>query len=124
MFVGDLPAAFTSDDLAAMFGDYGCVVHARIVGEQCFGFVTFETAAEAEALLDFVQHSAFYVEDRPLRVNWARGALPDWKVRGRGRACGRLRRGWRSALRAGLRRGRWRSGIGVIVAAMAQGGST
>ena len=51
------------------------------MGSQCYGFVTLPTRQEAEALLDSLQQQPLLVEGHgALRVNWAQGAMPDWKV--------------------------------------------
>ena len=47
---------------------------------QCYGFVTFDTPADAEGVLDFAQQQGVQADDCMLRINWAQGSIPDWKV--------------------------------------------
>jgi hypothetical protein len=49
---------------------------------QCYGFLTFDTPADAEGVLDFAQQQGVQADDCMLRINWAQGSIPDWKVRG------------------------------------------
>lgn len=55
---------------------------------QCYGFVVFETPADAEGVLEFAQQQGVWAEDRMLRINWAQGGMPDWKVRATGAGAG------------------------------------
>lgn len=50
---------------------------------QCYGFVTFASHEDAEGMLEFAQQQGVWADDRMLRVNWAQGQMPDWKVGGR-----------------------------------------
>ncbi len=43
--------------------------------------MTFNTPADAEGMLDFAQMQGVWVDDRRLRINWAQGSMPEWKVR-------------------------------------------
>lgn len=51
------------------------------MGSQCYGFVTMYNRQEAEGLLESAQQQPLLVEGHgQLRVNWAQGSMPDWKV--------------------------------------------
>ena len=50
---------------------------------QCYGFVTFDSSADAEGVLEFAQSQGVWADDRMLRINWAQGSMPEWKVGGR-----------------------------------------
>jgi hypothetical protein len=47
---------------------------------QCYGFVTFANGADAEGVLTFAQQQGIWAEERMLRVNYAQGNMPEWKV--------------------------------------------
>jgi len=49
---------------------------------QCYGFVTFATPEDAEGVLEFAQQQGVWADDRMLRINWAQGSMPEWKVGG------------------------------------------
>lgn len=55
------------------------------MGSQCYGFVTFDTAAAATAALELSRASGIYADGQRLNVARAQGNLPDWKVSMRGR---------------------------------------
>ncbi len=42
LFVGDLPQALTGEELHALFDCIAPVCRARVMGNQCYGFVTFQ----------------------------------------------------------------------------------
>lgn len=48
---------------------------------QCYGFVRFAHLADAEGVLEFAQQQGMWADERMLRINWAQGSMPDWKVR-------------------------------------------
>lgn len=65
---------------------------------QCYGFVRFAHLADAEGVLEFAQQQGMWADERMLRINWAQGSMPDWKVRsccqmGQGEAGGMCRLG-------------------------------
>ena len=62
LFVGDLPPYWTSRDLKEFMSEFGPVVDVRVLGPQCYGFVTFAAAEDAQVRL----------------VGWALGAWWDW----------------------------------------------
>lgn len=60
---------------------FGAVRSARVMGSQCYGFVTLTSRQEAEALLESALQQPLVVEGHgPLRVNWSQGSMPEWKV--------------------------------------------
>jgi RNA recognition motif-containing protein len=83
LFVGDLPpVGFSSTDLQGLFAAYGWnVVSARVMGSQCYGFVEFGSAVEAEQALQLVQDRdpGFYLSGGFIRASWAQGSMPRWK---------------------------------------------
>lgn len=48
---------------------------------QCYGFVRFARVEDAEGVLEFAQQQGMWADERMLRINWAQGSMPDWKVR-------------------------------------------
>lgn len=48
---------------------------------QCYGFVTFASPADAENVLEFAKQQGIWADERMLRINWAQGSMPGWKVR-------------------------------------------
>lgn len=55
---------------------------------QSYGFASFATLEEAQAVLDMAAQTPLVTpEGVPLRLNWARGSLPEWK-RGEARSGG------------------------------------
>lgn len=57
LFVGDLPPSFSADDVEALFSGFAAVAGARVIGAQCYAFVEFESADEAEGVLEQVGQS-------------------------------------------------------------------
>ena len=53
---------------------------------QCYGFVKYATLADAEGMLEFAQQQGVWADERMLRINWAQGSMPEWKVGGLGAA--------------------------------------
>lgn len=88
LFVGDLPPYVTSSDLQTVFGDLWASCKARVMGSQCYGFIEFDRPEEAQQVLEQVKDEPIKVDGHSLRVNWAQGAMPDWK---RGQAMYRSR---------------------------------
>lgn len=59
------------------------VLEAKVIGAQCYGFVTLPSQAlAAEVLSRTTAGSLCTPEGMPLRVGWARGAMPTWKKAG------------------------------------------
>lgn len=89
LFVGDLPLdGFDEQDLAGLFSAHGWdVASARVMGSQCYGFVTFTHEAEAAEALELVQSGdpSFCLGSSSssgagrIRASWARGEMPAWK---------------------------------------------
>ena len=54
--------------------ELGCAaVEARVLGSHGYGFVSFTSHEEAQAVLEFAQQQGVWAdEEHPLRVNWAR----------------------------------------------------
>jgi RNA recognition motif-containing protein len=76
IYVGNLPWATTTDDLYAMFQQFGAVVRAQIVTDRetgrsrGFGFVEMENQAEADAAIAALNEQD--MDGRPLTVNIAK----------------------------------------------------
>lgn len=80
LFVGDLPQYWGTSELLDFFSrEFGNAVEARVIGSQCYGFVTFDSSADAEGVLEFAQSQGVWADDRMLRINWAQGSMPEWK---------------------------------------------
>ncbi|KAK9845770.1 hypothetical protein WJX81_002068 [Elliptochloris bilobata] len=79
LFVGDLPPGFGAEDVEALFGGFAAVAGARVIGTQCYAFVEFESAEEAEGVLEQVGRNPLVVAGRSLRVSRAHSHMPDWK---------------------------------------------
>ncbi|KAK9816610.1 hypothetical protein WJX72_002714 [[Myrmecia] bisecta] len=79
LFVGDLPPHFTAGDLQDVFSSLGTIMEARVVGTQCYGFVTFDSEDEAAEALEMTAMHPIDVAGYRLRVNRAKGSLPNWK---------------------------------------------
>ena len=82
LFVGDLPAGTTAADVSDLFSTLASVVDASVVGGAAYGFVTLESAADVDAVLDLVARNPPLLQGRPVRVARANGP-------GTGAACGR-----------------------------------
>lgn len=76
LFVGSLPWATTSDDLQALFSQHGAVSSATVVTDKMtgrsrgFGFVEFESDAEADAAIAAL--NGHDLDGRQITVNEAR----------------------------------------------------
>ncbi len=77
LFVGDLPTHFTSETLFNFFSEFHDVEEAHVVSSFCYGFVTFGSYEDAQAVLDFQTQQPIQVEDRHLRISWARDTPHD-----------------------------------------------
>ncbi|KAL4519512.1 hypothetical protein Ndes2526A_g01884 [Nannochloris sp. 'desiccata'] len=77
LFVGDLPEHFTSETLFNFFSEFHHVEEAHVVSSFCYGFVTFGSYEDAQAVLDFQSQQPIQVEDRHLRISWARDTPND-----------------------------------------------
>jgi hypothetical protein len=70
LFVANLASDQTTDeDLKEIFGVHGTVVHVRI--RKGFGFLTFETPAQARAAKEAEQGR--YIGGKPIDIEWGRG---------------------------------------------------
>ena len=80
LYVGGLPYATTSEDLARLFGRYGHLVAATVIADRMtgrskgFGFV--EMATEEEAQEAIRRFNGYSMNNRPLTVNEARPREP------------------------------------------------
>ena len=76
IYVGNLPWATTTDDLHAMFGEFGAVTRAQVVTDRetgrsrGFGFVEMPNEAEANAAIAALNETP--MNGRPLTVNIAK----------------------------------------------------
>jgi RNA recognition motif-containing protein len=76
LFVGNLPWAFSSDDLARLFSEYGKVEDASVIKDRVsgrsrgFGFVVMASSRHGAAAVDGLNGST--VGGRQLTVNQAR----------------------------------------------------
>lgn len=76
IYVGNLPWATTTDDLYAMFQQYGAVTRAQVVTDRetgrsrGFGFVEMPNDAEAQAAIAALNNQP--MNGRPLTVNVAK----------------------------------------------------
>src|SRR4051794_21429011 len=96
IYVGNLPWATTTDDLYAMFQQYGAVTRAQVVTDRetgrsrGFGFVEMPNEAEANAAIAALNEQP--MNGRPLTVNVAKpreGGGPGGGGYGGGRGRGR-----------------------------------
>ena len=79
--MGDLPPDFTDEEVAHLFAPLGALKEVRVMGSQCYAFVTFQSENDAtEVIRRFATHPMTAGGHR-LRINRAYGQLPDWKVR-------------------------------------------
>ncbi|RMZ57132.1 hypothetical protein APUTEX25_002364 [Auxenochlorella protothecoides] len=80
LFVGDLPMHWTRAHLHEFFEQHAEVVETRVIGVQGYGFVTFARVEDGCSLMEVASSSPLIAPDGTvLRVNWARGAMPEWK---------------------------------------------
>lgn len=76
LYVGNLPYTTTNEQLSELFSQFGTVLEAIIIFDRAsnrskgFGFVTMETAEQAQAAIDGLNEKEY--EGRPLVVNIAR----------------------------------------------------
>jgi RNA recognition motif-containing protein len=76
IYVGNLPWSTTTDDLYAMFQQYGAVTRAQVITDRetgrsrGFGFVEMPNEAEANAAIAALNNAPF--NGRPLTVNVAK----------------------------------------------------
>lgn len=76
IYVGNLPWSTTTDELFAMFQQYGAVNRAQVVTDRetgrsrGFGFVEMPNEAEANAAIEALNNQA--MNGRPLTVNVAK----------------------------------------------------
>jgi RNA recognition motif-containing protein len=76
IYVGNLPWATTTEDLVAMFEQYGAVDRAQVVTDRetgrsrGFGFVEMPNEAEAQAAIAALNNQP--IDGRPLTVNVAK----------------------------------------------------
>src|SRR5438093_8942763 len=76
IYVGNLPWSTTTDDLYAMFQQYGAVTRAQVVTDRetgrsrGFGFVEMPNEPEAQAAIDALNN--LDMNGRPLTVNVAK----------------------------------------------------
>jgi len=80
LFVGDLPPHFKEDDLERFFAPFGDLEGVRVMGGQCYAFVTFESAEVVQQIVEKYTHKPLTIAGHELRVNVAHGQLPEWKV--------------------------------------------
>ncbi|GBG78092.1 hypothetical protein CBR_g26029 [Chara braunii] len=81
IFVGDLDPSTIDYELNLAFERFGEIVRARVIEAQCYGFVTFESRQCAEtAVSQGKSEEGVYVGSQRVRVAWAHGSLPDWKI--------------------------------------------
>ena len=80
IFVGDLPSHCTQHELKRLFYHWGPVASCRVVGAQCYGFVTFQHLDDAQSVLMTASQQPIVIDGQPVRVNRAYGSMPEWKV--------------------------------------------
>jgi RNA recognition motif-containing protein len=66
IYVGNLPEAFTDEDLKALFEPFGHVVAATIGKEKGYGFVEMQKKSEARAATDALRGKE--MDGKPLRA--------------------------------------------------------
>src|SRR3954453_9966204 len=92
IYVGNLPWSTTTDDLYAMFQQYGAVTRAQIITDRetgrsrGFGFVEMANEAEANAAIEALNNQD--MNGRPLTVNVAKPREGGGAGGGGGRAGG------------------------------------
>lgn len=79
LFVGDLPPYFKNDDLERFFTQFGELEQVRLMGGQCYAFVTFERAEVVQQIVEKYRNKPLTIAGHELRVNMAHGHLPEWK---------------------------------------------
>lgn len=86
-YVCPLSHAYSNWPHNQYLAQYAAVLDAKTVLNQAYGFVTFAAPQEATGVMDLAQQEPLVTpEGFALRVNWARGSLPDWKRGGEGAA--------------------------------------
>jgi RNA recognition motif-containing protein len=80
LFVGDLPPYFKNEDLETFFGQFGELEQVRVMGSQCYAFVTFQSLKVVNHIIDKYYQKPLTIAGHELRINKAHGQLPDWKV--------------------------------------------
>ncbi len=97
LYIGNLPYSTGSDELRAMFSEYGTVASANVIIDNTsgrsrgFGFVEFDDPAEAKAAI--AGTNGRDVEGRSLTVNEARPQGGGYGDRGGSRGSGDRNRG-------------------------------
>ena len=80
IYVGNLPWSTTSEDLEALFREYGAVSSAEVLTDRAtgrsrgFGFVQMDSDSEADAAINALNGKD--VDGRTLVVNEARDRMP------------------------------------------------
>ncbi|MBL7191568.1 RNA-binding protein [bacterium] len=79
LYIGNLNYTVTDEELGKLFGEYGTVISANVIGSKGFGFVEMSSQAEAESAKTALNNFDF--KGRKIQIDEAR---PPKKDRGRG----------------------------------------
>lgn len=63
-----------------LFSHFGALADVRVMGSQCYGFVTFQRPEAAQEVLQRFSQKPIVASGHELRINIAYGELPEWKV--------------------------------------------
>ncbi|KAK3275303.1 hypothetical protein CYMTET_16558 [Cymbomonas tetramitiformis] len=95
VFVGDLGGACSQEELQKALSSFGEVRSTRIIGDKGYGFAEFAQRSAAEEAIAASERgagstqeakfagsssSAPQIRGQRIRVSWAHGKLPEWKV--------------------------------------------
>ena len=78
--MGDLPPYYKNEDLYNVFSQFGAIDEVRVMGNQCYAFLTFRDPSTAQDLVQRFASRPMVASGHELRINMAHGSLPDWKV--------------------------------------------
>ena len=78
--MGDLPPYYKNEDLYNVFSHFGAINEVRVMGTQCYAFLTFRDPSTAQKLVQRFANNPMVASGHELRINMAHGMLPDWKV--------------------------------------------
>ena len=78
--MGDLPPYYRPEDVRNVFLDFGAIREVKVMRDQCYAFVTFESKDVVRDLILRYAHQPLLASGHELRINEAYGQMPSWKV--------------------------------------------